>query len=84
MPKPVGRMALDELRASRADFNQIVVDSLRPSEWASDLWDETIKDVEFGAMLGPWQLLPEDLCCKHVSRRMPVREQRSAGWKTVW
>ena len=81
IPKPVGRMGLAELRENSQCFNRTVMQNLRPSQWASDVWDETAKDVEFGAMLGPWRLQHDDLQGKLVSRRMPVREQRAAGWK---
>ena len=44
--------------------------------------EETRTDVAFGAMRGPWQLRHTDLTDKLVSRRMPVREERTSGWST--
>ena len=82
IPKPIGRMSLEELRGRRAEFNDQVIANLRRSEWTQDLMAETMKDVAFGAMRGPWRLCDTDFSSRLVSRQMPVREERAAGWKT--
>ena len=82
IPKPIGRMSVQELREKRAELNASVIGSLRKSDWIQDLMDETMKDIAFGAMRGPWRLQNVDLIDKLVSRHMPVREERASGWKT--
>ena len=83
MPKPLGRLSVQNLRDQRSCFNANVLAKLKNSEWSEDLLTETHKDVAAGAMRGPWPLKDIDIGNKLLSRRMPVREERQAGWKTV-
>ena len=82
MPAAIGRWSVQQLRAMRADLNASVLGNLRSTQWADDVMDETAKDVAFGAMRGPWKFSETSLSDISVSRRMPVREERSSGWKT--
>ena len=82
MPKPLGRLSVAELRSKRSSFNEAVLGNLKPSQWSADVMEETVNDIKFGAMRGPWLLHEASICDKLLSRRMPVREERSAGWKT--
>ena len=43
---------------------------------------QTMSDVETGAMKGPWRFEDVRLDDKLLSRRMPVREEREAGFRT--
>ena len=82
MPRPLGRLSVSDLRKQKKDFNQLVLGNLKSSQFSDDVVSETNKDVEAGAMLGPWPLGDVDLDSILLSRRMPVREERQAGWKT--
>ena len=43
---------------------------------------QTLDDVEFGAMLGPWPLNQVETSRISLSRRLRVREERGSGWRT--
>ena len=43
---------------------------------------QTLDDVEFGAMAGPWPLIEVETSRINLSRRLPVREERGSGWRT--
>ena len=68
----------------RGAFNKVVIGNLKPSQWSEDLMAQTQADVVAGAMKGPWCLESVCLDNKLLSRRMPVREEREAGFKTRW
>ena len=81
-PKPLGLLTPAELRAMRKDSNDTVVRRLRSTEWDDDVMRQTLDDVEFGAMSGPWPLNEVETSRISLSRRLPVREERGAGWRT--
>ena len=81
MPKPLGRLSVQNLRDQREVFNATVLANLKSSQWSDDVMSETRKDVEAGAMLGPLPLEGIDLDNRLLPRRMPVREERQSGWK---
>ena len=82
IPQPLGFMTLPELRAIRKDSNGEVVHKLRSTEWDDDVMRQTLDDVEFGAMAGPWPLDTVETCRISLCRRLPVREERGSGWRT--
>eukprot|EP00972_Heterocapsa_arctica_P107411 15820862-Heterocapsa_arctica.AAC.1 len=82
VPGSLGNLTESQLRSERAERNQFVLSQLRESEWDGDLMAEADKDLELGAMTAVVPLSNVDLDSINVSRRLPVREQKSAGWRT--
>ena len=81
-PVPLGLLSARDLRARRSELNPLVVRKLKATEWDGDVLRSTHEDVDFGAMAGPWPLSDVDTSCITLSRRLPVREEREAGWRT--
>ena len=73
---------IEELRGLRETTNEIVLEAVKSTEWDHDIFSQTVDDAEFGAMTFPRLLLNEDLLDKTLTRRIPVREERSNGWRT--
>ena len=81
-PKPLGDLTIAELREQRQALNKQVISRLRPSEWDQDVLANTLEDVSFGAMAGPWPLATIDTSRVSLSRRLPVREERDGEVRT--
>ena len=68
--------------ANRWQQNEEIISSLKENAYSEDLLTDAVKDAGYGAM-GPVVLVEElDLDVVTVSRRVAVREQREAGWRT--
>ena len=81
-PKPLGELSMQDVFNHRRTANEILIDKVSETEWAQDVMTETLKDVEHGAMTRP--VLVDELNLDEVTltRRLPVREERSKGWRT--
>jgi hypothetical protein len=72
----------EELRDNRRVHNELVLAALRADEWEGDIWDGTMADAEAGFMSEPVPLDAVDLDRVTLTRRLGVREERAAGWRT--
>ena len=71
-----------ELAERRRMNNELIVKSLRRSDWDHELFELAAEDSVFGCSSEPkliteWHMKNVTLC-----RRIPVREERSKGWRT--
>ena len=71
-----------ELRARRLELNQVVLAGVRALLSSSDVYDITCDDAAEGFMRGPFPVDTLDLTAISLTRRIPVRELRSKGWRT--
>jgi hypothetical protein len=62
--------------------NKLVLAALRADEWEGDIWDGVVADAEAGFMSEPVPLEAVDLDQVTLTRRLGVREERAAGWRT--
>ena len=80
--KLIPRADAENLVAEIPDWNLQVLRALKDLPYSHDIAGELQKDVDLGAML-PATLLTDDHVREYLlMRRLPVRELRSAGWKT--
>ena len=77
---PVGS-ASQTLLEGAAENNQKILDTLRESEYASDVWEQTVSDSQDGWMSYP-EVVTSTPADKVLTRRLAVREQRKSGWRT--
>ena len=84
LPKsfPRERLTESDLRKDRKKFNDSVMQAVKPMPFSEDILPATIADWEQGFMSEPRPLTAQDLLDKTVTRRIPVREERSEGWRT--
>ena len=82
LPKPLGFLKPAELRSRRSALNRLVTSKLKASDWDQDVLEQTIEDVDFGAMAVPWKLSQWHLDNVSLSRRIPVREERDGSMRT--
>ncbi|CAK0791838.1 unnamed protein product, partial [Prorocentrum cordatum] len=82
VPKALGRLDIEALRNQRWIMNQHILGRVRATGWDGDIWAQTSEDAQRGAMSEPVPVDQLDLGAATLSRRLPVREQRSRGWKT--
>ena len=82
VPRHPELISVEELRERRLEKNELLVEKVRTSEWQDDLMSENIADVEFGALSEIYLLEEIDMDAVTLSRRLPVREERSKGWRT--
>ena len=82
VPTPMGTDTRHDLLAKRRSTNALILGSLRQSEFDEDIWVRTVEDVALGAMACPILASAADLDAVTLSRRVPVREERGAGWRT--
>ena len=75
-------MSVSDLRARRSEINQVVLAGVRELPFSSDVYDITCEDAEAGFMRGPFPLDALNLSEVTLTRRIPVRELRSKGWRT--
>ena len=75
-------LSVEELRTGREVFNDRVLQSLVELPHSCDILEQTLEDSESGFMSSPRLLVPGDLANKSLTRRIPVREERSTGWRT--
>ena len=77
---PVGD-AVEQLLQSAELNNRKVIERLNETEYSQDVWDATVADAQQGWMTYPEEVveLPVD---RVLTRRLPVRELRSKGWRT--
>ena len=76
------KVSVEQVKADRKLLNDAVISRLREDEFSDDVMKETLADVEFGCMARLSKLEDVDLGKVSVSRRIPVRELRSKGWRT--
>ena len=72
----------DDLREQRSELNHKVISKLRDMPFSEDILPAVLKDVEAGFMMPPVSLDEVDLRKCNLTRRIPVREERQAGWRT--
>ena len=70
------------LRTHRETLNQVVLAGIKELPYSEDLLTLTQEDAEEGYMNGPFPLEELDLSTINLTRRIPVRELRSKGWRT--
>ena len=75
-------MTVNELRENRSLFNQKVLSAVKELPFSSDIIPQVLEDFELGAMSQPRPLEPADMQRVSLTRRIPVRELRSKGWRT--
>lgn len=75
-------MTVDELRLQRVALNNQVLSAVKEMPFSADISPQVFEDAELGAMTVPRLLLPQDLVSHTLTRRIPVRELRSKGWRT--
>ena len=76
-------VAMEGLIAYRDDLNALVARKARKSQpFAADLMDIAEVEVGFGAMSPPQVFTPSHGDSVSYCRRIPVREERSSGWRT--
>ena len=80
VPKALGRVDIEAPRDQRWAMNQLILGKVRAADWDEDIWAPTSEDVQLGAMSEPVLVDQLDLGAATLSRRLPVREQRSRGW----
>ena len=82
--KPVWyeRISIAQLVADRYERNCNVIESLRASEWSQDIWETSILDAEEGFNSRPRPVFDADYTSRTFCKRLPVREERSKGWRT--
>ena len=81
-PKPQKVEPVETLFQDRKEANMELLSKLVQSEHCGDLEDIYGNDVELGAM-GPCAVVTDELLeSVTLSRRIAVRELRSAGWRT--
>ena len=76
------KVSVDQVRNDRRQLNAAVISRLKEDEFSGDLMKETMADLEFGCMARLMPIDQVDLSKISVSRRIPVRELRSKGWRT--
>ena len=74
--------SLEDLRANREVLNRQVLAALKGLPFSEDIAPQVDLDAELGAMSQPRMLETEDLKNVNFTRRIPVRELRSKGWRT--
>jgi len=82
LDKPMKAASEKDLAEVFVEQNQEVLRALKELPYADDIAGDVQKDVAIGAMTEP-----EVLSSKHVqnfllTRRIPVREEKAAGWRT--
>ena len=77
------KMSLEELRENREFFNRKVFRAAQVEKpYASDLSSQAVEEAETGAMSFPEPVDENIVAAKSYSRRIPVRELLSKGWRT--
>ena len=66
----------------RVELNRHVLVAVQELPFSADVSPQVLEDAELGAMTAPRLLLPDDLQRYTLTRRIPVRELRSKGWRT--
>ena len=81
-PRPV-EITVDELAATRQDFNKVVLRNLRDSDPPGVTYDETWEDVKYKSMTMPVPLTSQHVRDFHLSRRFAVSQWsvRKQTWK---
>ena len=74
-------MSIEELLAHRRVENLAIVNSLRTSEWDHELFELAMEDAEFGCSSKPVPLTDWHVSNVTLCRRIPIREERSKGWR---
>ncbi|CAE7673108.1 YRB2 [Symbiodinium necroappetens] len=75
-------VTVDELVNSRGDINERVIASVRELPFSSDILSQALQDSAQGFMSTPRAFTPHDASHLSLTRRIPVREERSKGWRT--
>ncbi len=72
----------DDLVSCRFELNCYVVGKVKSMEFEEDILSDTLLDAELGAMSDPVPWTGDSMNEVNVTRRIPVREERSKGWRT--
>ena len=75
-------ISVEELKARRLELNTLVVNSIRESEFDFDLYSIAEDEDAIGVASGPSVVTDDDWFDLSFCRRLAVREERSAGWRT--
>ena len=75
-------ITVDELVNGRRDINERVIASVRELPFSSDILSQALQDSAQGFMSTPRAFTPHDASHLSLTRRIPVREERSKGWRT--
>ena len=75
-------LSVAELRSNRLAINDMVIGKLKDLPFSEDILPAVLEDVAEGAMYEPIPLMPGDIHRKSFTRRIPVREERTKGWRT--
>ena len=73
---------LQQLQRNRVEGNWRVISAVRELPFSGDIFPQVLEDAEIGAMTMPRLLMPTDIQTVTLTRRIPVRELRSKGWRT--
>ena len=73
---------VSDLRERREFLNLAVLKAVKEIPFSGDIGPQVEKDCQLGAMTLPRPLEPEDIRAVTLTRRIPVRELRSKGWRT--
>ena len=75
-------LTVRELESSRQVINRKVLGAVSELPFSADILPQTVEDAKLGFMSFPRALVPEDVSHLSLTRRIPVREERSKGWRT--
>ena len=82
-PKPREHSIDVELvRAQRETLNALVLTGVKELPFSEDVLALTTEDAEQGSITHPVPIHDVDLTQVNLTRRIPVRELRSKGWRT--